>query len=77
MKNSLTNFIALLIGFISFIFITGLGFVLTTTLLVIGLIAKPFMLKNLKQKLNRANTENGASATSGTVYEGKFERVND
>ncbi|QUM76655.1 hypothetical protein HWV00_10670 [Moritella sp. 24] len=77
MKNSLTNFLALLIGFISFIFITGLGFVLTTTLLVIGLIAKPFLLKNLKQKLNRANTENGVGATSGTVYEGKFERVND
>ena len=77
MKNTTINLITLFIGFISFVFVTGLGFVLTATLLIVGLIAKPFLIKNLKQKLNKVQVQSTAGSTTGEVYEGKFERVGE
>jgi ABC-type transport system involved in cytochrome bd biosynthesis fused ATPase/permease subunit len=75
MKNAMIHFITLIIGFISFVFVTGLGLVLTATLLIVGLIAKPFLIKNLKQKLHEMQDQSTAESTIGEVYEGKFEQV--
>jgi len=77
MKNATINLITLFIGFISYVFVTGLGLVLTATLLIVGLIAKPFLIKNLKQKLNEAQVQSTTGSATGEVYEGKFERIGE
>jgi len=75
MKNATINLITIVIGFISFVFVTGFGLVLTATLLIVGLIAKPVLIKNIKHKLNRVQVHRSTGSTTGEVYEGKFERV--
>jgi len=77
MKNATINLITLFIGFISFVFVTGLGLVLTATLLIVGLIAKPFLIKSFEQKLHKAQVQNTTGSATGEVYEGKFERVGE
>lgn len=77
MKNTMINTITLFVGLVSFVFITGLGFVLTMIFLVVGLIAKPFVSKSLKQKMQQVQAEQSEESISGTTYEGKFQRVID
>lgn len=77
MKNAMINVTTVFIGLISFIFITGLGFVLTMIFLVVGLIAKPFVLKNLKQNMQQVQAQQSAESMTGSTYEGKFQRVID
>jgi len=77
MKNAAINLITIFIGFISFVFVTGFGLVLTATLLIVGLITKPFLIKSLKKKLNKVQIQNTTASTTGKVYEGKFERVGE
>lgn len=77
MKNAIINVITLFTGLISFVFVTGLGLVLTAILLVVGLLTRPFLLKNLKQKMQQVQAQQSEDVITGTTYEGKFERVND
>lgn len=77
MKNTVLKVITLFIGFISFVLLTGLGLILTTILLVVGIVAKPFLLKNLKHKLNQAKGQAASDSATGDVYEGKCERVSE
>ncbi|PKH06217.1 hypothetical protein [Moritella sp. Urea-trap-13] len=77
MKNTIINVITLFIGFISFVFLTSFGLVLTTMLLIVGFVAKPFLVKNLKQKLSQVQVQKSTNSATGTVYEGKCERVSE
>ncbi|MDX2322131.1 MAG: hypothetical protein QNK26_16220 [Moritella sp.] len=77
MKNTIIKVITLFIGFISFVFVTGFGLVLTAILLIVGFVAKPFLLKSLKQKLSQAQAQTTTDSATGSVYEGKCERVSE
>jgi hypothetical protein len=75
MINTAYKIITLLIGSISFVFVTGLGLILTTVLLITGIIARPFLLKHIQDKGNQPQAYKVNDAVPGQVYEGKYERV--
>lgn len=75
MINTAYKIVVLLTGFISFVFVTSLGLILTTVLLITGIVAKPFLLKRMKEKLNQSQVYKANNVIPGQVYEGKYERV--
>lgn len=77
MKNTIIKFITLFIGFIGFVLLTSFGLALTAILLVVGFVAKPFLLKKIKQQLSQVQVQKTTDSTAGIVYEGKCERVNE